>query len=384
MTIAGSEQQDSSQKQSLSPSTSAIPVRKRTPTGSKTWKEKLRLACIDRARRRRRHDHDHDHPNDGNGQDYNDSDNDRQRPSGGEEIDGDSSMMSIGMQLPPARAILDAELRQQGITIMSPCIHMNSRNEHQQQMNAYSSSSPSRGASTSLYSQVDSPSAAAAATFTANNDSGINDDTSGTNDYGDDNDNNIHANHYISEEELFELLQEVEEEMQRSEEEMYQLLAREREYELEQQVQDFEQQQEQEQEAASTDVSLWNFTAAPVAVLCPICKEANLSETMQGGILCPNHMDGSCPFELRAGNGHGLALALTLENLCQQLRYAYEQHALYCHDYLSFEVSTTTATNNVNDRMIHTEQQHQHYQGQAENTSLVAVCPACETRMQLV
>jgi hypothetical protein len=94
-------------------------------------------------------------------------------------------------------------------------------------------------------------------------------------------------------------------------------------------------------------------------------------------------MDGSCPFELRAG--HGLTLTLTLDRLCQQLREAYEQHAMYCHDYLSFEVSTTAATATDNYMMIHTEQQQQQQQqGQAENTSLVAVCPACETRMQLV
>jgi hypothetical protein len=343
MTITGSEKQDSP--------TTSVPARKRTPTGSKTWKEKLRLACIDRARQRRRHDH----ANDGNDHERN-NDSDK-RPN--DEFDGDSSM-SI---LPPARAILEEELRQQGITIMSPCINMDNRNDQQQ--------SPSRDASSSSsrYSQVDSPSAAA---FTANNDSGINVHTSGDNKKDD---NAIHANHYISEEELFELLQEVEEEMQRSEEEMHQLLAREREHELEQQVQDFEEQQEQD--AATIDSSLWN-TTVPIAVLCPICKEANLSETRQGVILCPNHMDGSCPFELRAGNGdarqHGLTL--TLENLCQQLRYAYEQHALYCHNYLSFEVHDNT--------MIHEEHQQQQQEGQAENTSLVAVCPACETRMQLV
>jgi hypothetical protein len=356
MTITGSEKQDS-------PSTS-IPARKRTPTACKTWKEKLRLACIDRARRRRRNDHE----NDGNGHESGGG-NGSYQPS--DEIDGDSSM-SI-QQLPSARAILEEELRQQGITVVSPCINMDNRNEQQQQqrqLNAYSASSPSKDMS-SRYSQVDSPSAAA---FTAN-DSGINAHTSGVN--TDDYNNAIHANHYISEEELFELLQEVEEEMQRSEEEMYQMLARERENELEQQVQDFEEQQ-QEQEAASINSSSWN-NAVPLAVLCPICKEANLSETMQGGILCPNHMDGSCPFELRAGNGdaHQHGLALTLENVCQQLRWVYEQHALYCHDYLSFE---------VNDTMIHGEQQQQQQQqqGQAENTSLVAVCPSCETRMQLV
>jgi hypothetical protein len=345
MTITGSEKQDSP--------TTSVPARKRTPTGSKTWKEKLRLACIDRARQRRRHDHANDR------NDHVTNDDSDKRPN--DEFVGDSSM-SI---LPPARAILEEELRQQGITIMSPCISMDNRNDQQQ--------SPSRDASSSSssrYSQVDSPSAAA---FTANNDSGINVHTSGDNNKDD---NAIHANHYISEEELFELLQEVEEEMQRSEEEMHQLLAREREHELEQQVQDFEEQQEQD--AATIDSSLWN-TTVPIAVLCPICKEANLSETRQGVILCPNHMDGSCPFELRAGNGdarqHGLTL--TLENLCQQLRYAYEQHALYCHDYLSFEVHDNT--------MIHEEhQQQQQQQQQAENTSLFAVCPACETRMQLV
>ena len=348
MTIAGSEKQDHASHQS-SPSTS-VPVRKRTPTACKTWKEKLRLACIDRARQRRRHDHE----NDGNGHER--SGDDYRRPS--HDFDGDSSMAI--QHLPPARAILEEELRQQGITVMSPCANMDSRNDQQH--------SPSRDGS-SRYSQVDSPSAAG---FTAN-DSGIN---AHTRDIDDSNNNAIHANHYISEEELFELLQEVEEEMQRSEEEMRQLLAREREHELEQQVQDFEEHQAQE--AASIDSSLWNNTV-PLAVLCPICKEANLSETMQGGILCPNHMDGSCPFELRAGNGddarqHGLTL--TLETICQQLRYAYEQHALHCHDCLSFEVHDNT--------MINDEQQQQQQQGQAENTSLVAVCPACETRMQLV
>jgi hypothetical protein len=332
MTITGSEKQASSS--SLSPSAS-VPARKRTPTACKTWKEKLRLACLDRARRRRRHDHDRDSfLNDGN--DYE-----------GDEMDGDI--------LPPARALLEEELRQQGITVISPCINMDSRFEQQQQqlqqqqmMNTDSCSSPSRDVS--------------------NNDR-----------VTDDNNNEIHANHYISEEELFELLQEVEEEMQRGEEEMHQLLANERELELEQQVQEFEQQKE----AAFAESSSWNTVKplAPRAVLCPICKEANLSETMQGGIVCPNHIVGSCPFELRGGHAqrqHGL----TLTRLCQQLRRAYEQHAKYCHDFLSFEVATTAATNN--DMMIYTEQQQQQQPGQVKNNSLVAVCPACETRMQLV
>jgi hypothetical protein len=327
MTITGSEKQNAS----LSPSYTSIPARKRTPTACKTWKEKLRLACLDRARRRRRHDH------------LNDS-NDHE----GDEMDGDI--------LPPARALLEEELRQQGITVISPCINMDSRFEQQQQqqqmMNTDSCSSPSRDVS--------------------NNDSGVTDD----------NNNAIHANHYISEEELFELLQEVEEEMQRGEEEIDQLLAHERELELEQQVQEFEQQQEQE--AALSEPKSWNniVPLATRAVLCPICKEANLSETMLGGLVCPNHIHGSCPFELRAGHAqrqHGL----TLTRLCQQLRRAYEQHAKHCHDFLSFEVSTAAVTNN--DMMIHTEQQQQQQQqGQAENTILVAVCPACETRMQLV
>lgn len=329
------------------------PVRKRTPTACKTWKENLRRACLDRARRRRSHPRQSPDANHNNGNNNNNMD----------DADG--------------RAMVEEELRQQGISVISPCMdrsNNNSNNNNIDQMRAYDS--PSRdldlegyGYSQNINRQQVDVDSATSATSEPNNEPNV--------------------NHFISEEELFELLEQVEEEIQRTDalrlEEVLQLADNEQTM-LEEQVRDFEEWQ-------ATEQSLSEHVQQS-SVLCPVCREANLSETMQGGIICPNHMDGSCPLELTPtattvnahhnDHGHGQQYdhgqqygqhGLTLHHLCEQLRMAYEEHASYCQDYLSFEVTTSTTSDANVDRMEH---EHGH-----EN-SLVAVCPTCETRMQLL
>jgi len=152
------------------------------------------------------------------------------------------------------------------------------------------------------------------------------------------------VDHHISEEELFELLQEVEEEMQRSDglylEEMIKN-ARDQEQYLENQIADYQQWEESKTVQAS------------IQVLCPICQEANLTKTPNGDIVCPNHMDGSCAFYLADKQG------TSLFDLRERLRQAYEQHnAHHCQNSLCFEITP-------------------------ETSELLALCSACDTMIRV-
>lgn len=89
---------------------------------------------------------------------------------------------------------------------------------------------------------------------------------------------------YITEEELWELMQEVEDEMQRAlvEQVDYQSLHEDDEDALERQIDDFDKWQGGEFDG----------------VMCPVCMEARLLETPEA-LLCPHSMDGSsCNFRL--------------------------------------------------------------------------------------
>jgi hypothetical protein len=105
-------------------------------------------------------------------------------------------------------------------------------------------------------------------------------------------------------------------------------------------------------------------------VLCPICQEANLlaSFTREGSgyfttITCPNHMDGSCPLLLRTQHN------LTLQDLEERLREAYDQHSGYCSHDLSFTVPA--AYEDMGD-------------AQEGGVNLLATCPECHTKMALL
>ena len=223
-----------------------VSARKRTPVASKSWKENLRQACLYRARQRR----------------------------SSPEALTDQDMLS-------PRLLIEDELRQHGVKLISPCMDRN-----QQQ------STPQKS-----------------------------------------------VDHYISEEELFELLQEVEDEMQRSDaihlEEMIEI-ARDEEQYLENQIADYELWEESKM-----------IEGSPVQVLCPICQEANLTNTPNGDIICPNHMDESCSFCLAEGQ------PVSLFHLRQRLRQACEQHGAHCQNSLCFEITSDTSNLIANCSVCH-------------------------------
>lgn len=126
----------------------------------------------------------------------------------------------------------------------------------------------------------------------------------------------------LSEEELYDLMQEVEEEIRRSEEELLEeVLEQERcqQADLEQQIADYE---EWEESVAMHDMGV------DERVVCPICCESVLHKATSQPVFCPNE---ACPLQLQDEN-------LTLSELKNRLRLAFEEHSHQCHGTLSFEL----------------------------------------------
>lgn len=152
------------------------------------------------------------------------------------------------------------------------------------------------------------------------------------------------AHHFISEEELFELLAEIEEEMDAADVDHYEemlALADVEEREFEDRVSDFQQRGD----LITSDLV--------EGILCPLCKDAFVKRERHG-LICPNTMDSSC--DLFITN----RLGLTLTNFKERLKEAYEQHASYCSENLSFQTGPCPFN---------------------EVICLFAVCVPCETRM---
>lgn len=121
----------------------------------------------------------------------------------------------------------------------------------------------------------------------------------------------------MTEDEWIELLEEVEEEMERAKAQWLDQVIEDERNQIEQQVADFEYWQEADGEEEG--------------VFCPVCKDASLSLSMDGSIVCPNAMDGSCAVQLSYRPG------LDLDTLRSLLSSAYEQHGRHCLEPLGFD-----------------------------------------------
>jgi hypothetical protein len=131
----------------------------------------------------------------------------------------------------------------------------------------------------------------------------------------------LEDSHVLSEEELYELLQEVEEELRRSEEELMEEVLEEERWHKE----DFDQQVAHYEEwedsmAISGDESI---------VICPICCEAVLRQHSPTKIACSND---ACHF-------HVTGQTLSLPDLKERLRRAFDEHSsLGCSCNLTIDV----------------------------------------------
>lgn len=134
------------------------------------------------------------------------------------------------------------------------------------------------------------------------------------------------ANHYITEDELFDLLEEIEEEIQRERSNGFEEMIDIARQDLEDQVADFELWQESK---------LRQDDNATGSFLCPVCRDAHLMITSSGSLVCPNHMDGSCSMNLRGLHGH------TLMDVQDRLREAFENHSAQCSKILCVSMVDT-------------------------------------------
>ncbi|GAX12306.1 hypothetical protein FisN_1Hu238 [Fistulifera solaris] len=156
------------------------------------------------------------------------------------------------------------------------------------------------------------------------------------------------AHHFISEEELFELLAELEMEMDAADLDDYEqmlALADVEERELEERILQYQHDE---------DLDGSDFHES---VLCPLCTDALLRQEQNGAFVCPNTMDSSC--DLNIPN----QLGLTLPSFKDRLQEAYEQHAVYCSQNLSFQVGPCPPN---------------------EAMHLFAICIPCETKMLIL
>jgi hypothetical protein len=157
------------------------------------------------------------------------------------------------------------------------------------------------------------------------------------------------SHHWISEEELYELLEEVEQEMDREQDllvdDIMQRAENERRY-LEEQVHDYEQWEE------IMDQQQDDF------VPCPVCHADHLILTDNGQtIICPNTMDNCCSLIIPCASNRRNNERVTLRELQAILNQVYEAHSLHCQQSLTFHM---------------------------QNGHLCANCSACAGSVQLV
>lgn len=154
----------------------------------------------------------------------------------------------------------------------------------------------------------------------------------------------------ISEEELYELMQEVEDELQREEAMYAEEFLNTAEY--------YEQLHQQELEWQIAEFEEWEaINQHNETVPCPICNDEAILEE-QDWFVCPNNMQGTCPFKVSKPD-----INFSLADLKNSLALALETHAAHCFSPIRFVVDK---------------------RDESELTTLVALCTDCNTNNQVV
>ena len=262
-------------KMTVKESADKTPARKGTV--GKAWKESLRKACLDRARKRR------------------------------------LTSKTFSDILKPARLLIEEEMVQQGVSLVSPCIDSHSTPQLRSLDNSLTTDEPMHA--TNLLSAMSAP----------------------------------ESTYCISEDELFDLLAEVEAEIERTESSQLDEML------------EFANGSQEDLENRIAEYQEWEHESLVRGIICPLCHEADLTQ-LHDRFVCPNSMDQSCPFDLANTQG------LSLEDLRERLQVAYDEHASYCNGNLSFEMAKDNMTG---FRSL-------------ECQSLVATCSSCESTLQIV
>lgn len=287
------------------------PARKVTPIGSsKTWKENLRRACLSRARRRR--SLPCTTPKiDGN---------DRYRPALSNSDGRTDSTPFLPISDDAARDMIEEELRQRSIAIQMSWSH--------------SSAQPHAIAN----STAPAPAPAVAIDWDGAEDSSQMDTGEKESDDPSSYENLLpRVNHFITEEELYELLTEVQNELDLDEanhnEQIFAMAQHEMEN-FQSQVNDYEEWQDKKcgEQEIDCDSSL--------SVSCPICFRGTLIQHQSpfdfsdSGrcILCPNSIDGSCSLRLENPS------AASLFDLHGRLQWVCSNHSASCNSSVTFQI----------------------------------------------
>ena len=131
----------------------------------------------------------------------------------------------------------------------------------------------------------------------------------------------------ISEEELYELMQEVEEKLQREELDAAEYEEQLHMEELEHRIAEYEEWESEMQVAQENSI-----------VVCPLCQEMELVQ-QTNAFVCPNYAQGSCSFSIDRKSQQ-----VTLSSLLQNLQGALVKHSDSCACNLEFTLETTGTT----------------------------------------
>jgi len=151
---------------------------------------------------------------------------------------------------------------------------------------------------------------------------------------------------FFSEDDLYQLMQEVEEELQRDEERLVE------------ELEEFERYEEQFRKLIA-DYEDWEVEPTQ-AVLCPVCKEANLVQE-EAVIACPNHGSGDCSLCIEVPSE-----LFSLRDLRDKLGVAFGEHDVSCRGLLE----------------VHVRQPLEYEQ--PTPPALVAQCHMCQTNMVIM
>ena len=255
-----------------------ITAKKNSDTkNNRAWKNRIREACLNRVRRQQ-HQQQQQH-----------DDDDRTMMMMMTHTNADSYMDS--------RLLVEAELKLHGVLVVSPPnkSHGNSQPQEQQQQ---------QSTVTNMMMMMD----CGGESLASNDDEML----------------------VMTEDEVFDLMEEIEREWKQHQEK---LLEEEmdrienEEQALYETIADYEREEE----------GIDDGDGPSDAVLCPLCQEANLTTShcseMGNDIVCPNHMDGSCALRLEARSG------LDLSSLKERLAQTILSHAEICTRTLTFQMS---------------------------------------------
>mmetsp|Transcript_21331 Transcript_21331/g.32873 ORF Transcript_21331/g.32873 Transcript_21331/m.32873 type:complete len:355 (-) Transcript_21331:1609-2673(-) len=321
-------------------------VKKLSTTSSTAWKNALKQSCIERARRNRRKRVLASRKNNST--------------TNGELVVGRGERGNDNSHEVAARQLVQQELRDSGIAIFSPGMDNNNYNNNDDSSSCLLPVTPQHSISPPHATQLSySP------------ETMMEEDSKITNHKQSQHEGLLlsdaeHDDYVLSELEYYELMQEVEDELQREEalltEEMEEF-ERYDQQQFEEQIADFEQWEDAHHvhhlaEEMHQDECIGEGYGASTEVICPVCFSANLVEVSKDSIQCPNKTE-NCTVEISCvpKTTDGIS---SLQTLRERLRIIHDEHGALCMGSLRFSTRRKGVSTSRNALIAECETCHYH------------------------